>query len=92
MASELQDIERRKEGGSPPPPPPPPPVAAPVPVPSAVSFFSTSHLLDDSGRKCKRCMGSASLGRLEVWKGSSCFQPLNLNGDFYTVPDGHRLH
>eukprot|EP00959_Pyramimonas_sp_CCMP1952_P219596 4591506-Pyramimonas_sp.AAC.1 len=43
------------EGGFPSPPPPPPPLqlCLPPPCPEAVSILSSSHALDDSGRRCR---------------------------------------
>eukprot|EP00959_Pyramimonas_sp_CCMP1952_P336457 7045149-Pyramimonas_sp.AAC.1 len=46
---------------------------APVPSPpsaASLSLFSTDHCLDETGRRCTRCGGSATKARTTLWRQS----------------------
>eukprot|EP00959_Pyramimonas_sp_CCMP1952_P087711 1835346-Pyramimonas_sp.AAC.1 len=69
--------------------------SSPVPRPpsaAALSLFSTSHVLDESGRRCNCCGGSASRAVATKWRQSECFQPVNYNGSILYKPPLARLH
>eukprot|EP00959_Pyramimonas_sp_CCMP1952_P215770 4513167-Pyramimonas_sp.AAC.1 len=45
----------------------------PPPAPKVVAQFCSAHVLDDSGRQCKVCKGSASQKALIDWLRTPCF-------------------
>ena len=62
------------------------------PSAASCSLFSTSHCLDDTGRGCTRCRGSASAAKTVEWRSSPCFKPVHYNGVLWFKPPNAPLH
>ena len=73
-------------GAAAPPRPPPPPSAA------TVARFCTPHALEECGRRCSVCKGSASVAAKGEFLDSECFQLEFQTSVISRVPRGRRLH
>eukprot|EP00959_Pyramimonas_sp_CCMP1952_P100567 2103979-Pyramimonas_sp.AAC.1 len=84
MQAEERGGGGRRSGPSRPPPRPP--------APALVAAFSSAHSLDDSRKRCHRCLGSATVATLKEWHESPCFTPTPINDKYLALPLGGRLH